>query len=169
MYDAISTRRRHGFQSTALGSGASSKSSAQEKPPPLWVRSQGSSIERCGCSWFPGRRKRKLWAILPFAASAWKQERAWHRPGDSTPEWRRCFRAIPPPLRCAPSRSHAPLLSVSRTKEWQKKPWGFSPWRSVTIIISCAVYPIFRDVLLYFSPLYALTLTINSSFVRWQS
>src|SRR6266849_10104472 len=52
--------------------------------------------------------------------------------GDSTPEWRRCFRAIPPPLRCAPSRSHAPLLSVSRTKEWQKKPWGFSPWRSVT-------------------------------------
>ena len=37
--------------------------------------------------------------------------------------------AIPPPLRCSPSRSHAPFLSVSRTEEWQKKPWGFSPGR----------------------------------------
>ena len=34
--------------------------------------------------------------------------------------------AIPPPLRGAPSRSHAPFLSVSRTEEWQKKPRDFS-------------------------------------------
>src|SRR5260370_35169292 len=35
--------------------------------------------------------------------------------------------AIPPPLRCAPSRSHAPLLSTSRTEKRRQKPWGLSP------------------------------------------
>jgi hypothetical protein len=40
--------------------------------------------------------------------------------------------AIPPPLREAPSRSHAPLLSISRTEEWRKKPHDFQSRRSVT-------------------------------------
>jgi len=34
--------------------------------------------------------------------------------------------AFPPPLRCAPSRGHATVLSVSRTEERQKKPRDFS-------------------------------------------
>src|SRR5438876_7280721 len=53
-------------------------------------------------------------------------------PRNEMDEGMRSSRAFPPPLRWATSRGHATLLSLPRTEERQKKPWGFSPWRSVT-------------------------------------
>ena len=58
--------RRHDTNGcTALGSVTAWKI-AQEKPPPLWVCSQGIASKDAGV---PGSQdaNRKLWAILPFA------------------------------------------------------------------------------------------------------
>src|SRR5712692_2718428 len=108
------------------------QNSIKEKPPPLRVRShRGAASKDAGVGGPQDAKNRSCGPFIPNGA-AWEHQRAWHRPGNTTPEWRHCFRAFPPPLRCAPSRSHAPLLSPSRTEERQKKPWGFIPWRSVT-------------------------------------
>ena len=119
-----------GTQSTARVRVASLRI-AQEKPP-AWL------------GMFPRNKPRKRRVCLlprmptvscgPFfpLRQAWKPERAWHRPGMRKYEWIRSFHAFPPPLQETMSRSHASVLRLSRTEERRKKPWGFSPWRSVT-------------------------------------
>ncbi len=118
---------------SALGSVASSNNSTKEKPPPLWVRSQGQESKDLGVGTPQDAKNGRCGPFIPHHL-AWESQRAWHRPGNKTPEWRPCFRAFPPPLRCATSRSHAPFLSISRTEERRKKPWvsnrgGVSPSR----------------------------------------
>src|SRR5215831_17661175 len=46
--------------------------------------------------------------------------------------WTRRLRAFPCQLRDSASRPHGTSLRVPTTRERQKKPWGFIPWRSVT-------------------------------------
>jgi hypothetical protein len=64
LYAAAKARHRwmYGFRKCG-----SSVTRAQGKASAPGVRSQGSSVERRGCWSSPGRRKRKLWAIHPFA------------------------------------------------------------------------------------------------------
>src|SRR5260370_15950629 len=127
---ALSTREGTGSHSTALGSVTFVKNSSKEKPPPLGYVPRGAALKDAGVALLQDA-KRKLWAILPFA---WGMRRltGLAPPRKQRHVWMSWFRAFPPPLRDAPSRSHAALLSLSRTEERQKKPWGFSPWRSVT-------------------------------------
>jgi hypothetical protein len=80
MYQTMCCCEGTGIHSTALGSAAADRNSGIEKPPPWWVHSPGEASKDVGV---PGSQDadRKLWAILPLAASAWNQQRAWHRKG----------------------------------------------------------------------------------------
>ena len=122
---------------TQQRSGESSWSSRDKIAPrkslrPCGYVPRGAASKDAGVGAPQDATNRSCGPFIPFG-KAGESQRAWHRPGNTTPEWRPCFRAFPPPLRCAPSRSHAPFLSISRTEERQKKPWGFIPWRSVTV------------------------------------
>jgi hypothetical protein len=58
-----------------------------------------------------------------------------HRPSHERSEWRGSWRAFPPPLRWAPSRSHAALLSLPPTDERRKKLRDAPPRSGVSPLI----------------------------------
>ena len=125
MYYAICCCKGTGSQSTTLGSAAASKIASRKSLRPCGYVPRGKESKDLGVA-LP--QDAKNWSCGPFIpfGKAWEEQRAWHRPGNRPPAWRHCFRAFPPPLRWAPSRSHAPFLSLSRTEERQK-PLVFRP------------------------------------------
>ena len=153
MYELF-RRSKARVKSTALGSAASAKNSAQEKPPPVWARSHGSSLERGGCWHSPGRQKRELWTILSFPKGMGAPTRMAGTAQERTGMNGCSLSAFPPPLRWTPSRGQAPFLSPSPTEERQKpldeSPSGVSPYSVVLDI-----YPFSRIQLRR----WALTLT----------
>jgi hypothetical protein len=78
--------------------------------------------------------KMSITSCGPFFPLCQARKRQWagHRPAIRTPEWRDWLCAFPPPLRWAPSRSHAALLRPSTTEERRKKPPALAVGRSVT-------------------------------------
>jgi hypothetical protein len=90
------------------------------------------------CGYVPREKSRKTWVLgLPRTpktevvghSSLSERHGSTNGPGTAQERTRLhggALSAIPPPLRGAPSRSHAPFLRVSRTEEWQKKPRDFS-------------------------------------------
>jgi hypothetical protein len=105
------------FGASALGS-AASQTIAQEKPPPLWVRSQGKESKDSGVG-LPQAPKTEVVGHSSLS------ERHGSTNGHGTAQERSSMdgcslSSIPCPLRYSPSRSHAAFLRIPTTREWKK-------------------------------------------------